>query len=231
MKPISYARQRFPPEVIRHAVWLYFRFALSYRDAEELLAERGEVSDESIRRWVLKFGPEIARNLRRIRPRAHDRWHLDEMVISISGRRMYMWRAVDSEGEMLDVLVQPKRDKAAALRLLRKLLLKQGFVPTTMVTDKLGSYGAALREFGFSGRHEQGLRANNRAENSHQPVRRREQKMQGFKSPKSAQSFVSVHAAIYNTFNIQRHLICRSTLRQFQSDADRAWSNATTAAA
>jgi putative transposase len=219
-------------EVISHAVWLYFRFTLSYRDAEDPLAERGiEVSNESIRRWVLKFGPEIARNLHKARPRPHDQWHLDEIVISISGQRMYMWRAVDSEGEMLDVLVQSRRDKAAALRLLRKLLLKQGYVPTVIVTDKLGSYGAALRDIGFSGRHDRGLRSNNRAENSHQPVRRRERKMQGFKSAKSAQRFVSVRAAVHNTFNIQRHLFCRSTLRQFRGVAHRVWSDATTAAA
>jgi putative transposase len=232
MKPISYARHRFPPDVIRHAVWLYLRFTLSYRDVEDLLAERGiEVSNESIRRWVLKFGPRIARNLRKTRPKPQDRWHLDEIVISIAGQRMYMWRAVDSEGEILDVLVQRRRDKAAALRLLRKLLLRQGFVPTVIVTDKLGSYGAALRDIGFSGRHEQGLRSNNRAENSHQPVRRRERKMQGFKSPRSAQRFVSAHAAVYNTFNIQRHLLCRPTLRQFRGEAHRAWSNATAVAA
>jgi len=156
------------------------------------------VSNESIRRWVLKFGPIIAKNLRAIRPKPHSRWHLDEMVVSIAGRR-----AVDSEGEVLEILVQPQRDKAAALRLLRKLLRRQGFVPTAIVTDKLRSYGAALREIGFSGLHEQGLRANNRAENSHQPLRRRERKMQGFKSIKSAQRFVSVHAAVYNTFNVQ----------------------------
>src|SRR5262249_28064403 len=124
---------------------------------------------------------------------------------------MYMWRAVDGEGEVLDILVQPRRDKAAALRLLRKLLRRQGFVPTVIVTDKLRSYGAALRELGFLGSHKQGLRANNRAENSHQPVRRRERKMQGFKSAKSTQRFVSVQAAVYNTFNVQRHLISRST--------------------
>jgi putative transposase len=175
MKPISYARHRFPPDVIRHAVWLYLRFTLSYRDAEDLLAERGlMVSNESIRRWVLKFGPIIAKNLRESRPKPHCRWHLDEMVASIAGRQMYMWRAVDSEGEVLEILVQSRRDKAAALRLLRKLLRRQGFVPTVIVTDKLRSYGAALREIGFSGLHEQGLRANNRAENSHQPLRRRE---------------------------------------------------------
>jgi len=147
MQPISYARHRFPPDVIRHAVWLYLRFTLSYRDVEDLLAQRGlMVSNESIRRWVLKFGPIIANNLRESRPKAHCRWHLDEMVVSIAGRQMYMWRAVDSEGEVLEILVQPQRDKAAALRLLRKLLRRQGFVPTVIVTDKLRSYGAALRE-------------------------------------------------------------------------------------
>src|ERR1700736_4428627 len=201
MQPISYARHRFPPDIIGHAVWLYLRFTLTYRDVEDLLAERGlMVSNESIRRWVLKFGPIIAKNLRAIRPKPHSRWHLDEMVVSIAGRQMYMWRAVDSEGEVLEILVQLQRDKAAALQLLRKLLRRQGFVPTVIVTDKLRSYGAALREIGFSGLHEQGLRANNRAENSHQPLRRRERKMQGFKSIKSAQRFVSVHAAVYNTF-------------------------------
>ena len=120
MKPISYARHRFPPHVIRHAVWLYLRFTLGYRDVEDLLAERGlTVSNESIRRWVLKFGPMIARNLRMIRPKAYARWHLDEMVVSLSGKQMYMWRAVDNEGEVLEILVQPQRDKAAALRLIR----------------------------------------------------------------------------------------------------------------
>src|ERR687885_2712181 len=158
------ARRHVPPEIIRHTVWLYVRFTLSYRDVEELLAERGiEVSYETVRRWVLKFGPDFARNLRRLRPRASDTWHLDEMVVSIQGRRMYLWRAVDSEGEILDLLVQPKRDEAAALKLMRKLLKKQGYAPSLLVTDKLGSYGAARRELGLSARHEQGLRKNNRA--------------------------------------------------------------------
>src|SRR5207302_8164054 len=144
--PISYARHRFPPVVIRHAVWLYLRFTLSYRDVEDLLAERGlEVSNETIRRWVLKFGPAFARSLRRGRPTPHDSWHLDEMVVSIAGRRMYMWRAVDSEGEVLEVLVQPRRDRAAALKLLRKLLKRQGFAPAVIVTDSLRSYSAARR--------------------------------------------------------------------------------------
>ena len=231
MQPISYARHRFPPDVIRRAVWFYLRFTLSYRDVEDLLAERGlQVSNETVRRWVLKFGPLIARNLRRGRPAPHARWHLDEMVVSIAGRRMYMWRAVDSEGEVLDVLVQPRRDRAAALKLLRKLLKRQGFVPTIIVTDKLRSYGAALVLIGFSGRHEQGLRANNRAENSHLPVRRRERKMQGFKSPSSAQRFVSIHAVVYNIFNIQRHLVRRPTLRRFRAEAHQAWDDAAAAA-
>jgi transposase-like protein len=125
MQPISDARHQFPPEIIRHAVWLYLRFSLSYRDVEELLAERGlNVSHETVRRWVLKFGQAFARNLRRLRPHATDTWHLDEMVVSIQGRRMYLWRAVDSDGEILDVLVQPKRNKAAALKIIRKLLKK-----------------------------------------------------------------------------------------------------------
>jgi putative transposase len=226
MKPISYARHRFPPDVIRHAVWLYLRFTLSYRDVEDLLAERGLiVSNESVRRWVLKFGPVIARNLRSLRPKAYTRWHLDKMVVSLSGKQMYMWRVVDGEGE------QPKRDKAAALRLLRKLLRRQGFAPTVIVTDKLRSYGAALREIGFSGLHEQGLRANNRAENAHQPVRRRERKMQGFKSAKSAQRFVSVHAAVYNTSYVQRHLVSRPTHRRFRTAAHQTWREATAAVA
>ena len=196
------------------------RFTLSYRDVEDLLAERGlTVSNESIRRWVLKFGPVIAKNLRGTRPKPHSRWHLDEMVVSIAGRQMYMWSAVDSEVEVFEILLQPHRDKAAAVRLLRKLHRHRGFVPAVIVTDKLRSYGAALREIGFSGLHEQGLRANNRAENSHQPLRRRERKMQGFKSTKSAQRFVSVHAAVYNTFNVQRHLISRRIQRQFWAAA------------
>jgi transposase-like protein len=230
MTSISYARHRFPPDVISHTV--YLRFTLSYRDVEDLLAERGIiVSNEAIRRWVLKFGPMIAKNLRKSRPQGCSHWHLDEMVVSISGKQMYLWRAVDSEGEVLELLVQPRRDKTAAMRLLRKLLRRQGLVPTAVVTDKLRSYGAALRELGFSGSHRQGLRANNRAENSHQPIRRRERKMQGFKSARSAQRFVSVHAAVYNTFSVQRHLISPPTHRRFRTAAHQCWRDATAPAA
>jgi transposase-like protein len=213
--------------VIQHTVWLYLRFTLSYRDVEDLRAERGlDVSYETIRRWVLKFGLLYARNLRRRRPRPSDRWHLDEMVVTIGGRRMYLWRAVDAEGEILDTLVQPRRNKAAAVKLLHKLMKKLGFAPRLLVTDKLPSYGAANAEIGMTARHEKGLRKNNRVENSHQPVRRRERKMQRFKSAGSAQRFLSSHAAVYNTFNVQRHLISRRTLRGFRAGAMEQWRSA-----
>jgi transposase-like protein len=231
MMHLSYRRHRFPPPIIQHAVWLYLRFTLSYRDVEDLLAERGlDVSYETVRRWVLKFGPMIARNLRRGRPRPSDRWHLDEMVVRIAGKRMYLWRAVDHEGEVLDMLVQRRRDKRAALRLMRKLPRKQGFAPKLLTTDKLGSYGAAFRQLRLACPHEQGLRKNNRAENSHQPVRRRERKMQRFKSAGSAQRFLNIHAAVHNTFNLQRHLISRSMLRTFRAEAAAQWEAAVAAA-
>ena len=231
MTPLCYRRHRFPPEIIPHAIWLYLRFTLSYRDVEELLAERGlDISYETGRRWVLKFGPSIARRLRRQRPPPSDRWHLDEMVVRIAGERMYLWRAVDHEGEVLDVLVQRRRDKRAAAKLMRKLLKTQGVAPAVVVTDKLRSYGAAFTELGLAARHEQGMRKNNRAEVSHQPVRRRERKMQRFKSTGSAQRFLVMHAAVYNTFNVQRHLISRRTLRLFRAEAMQQWHAATMAA-
>ncbi len=227
MKQISYSRHRFPGSIIQHAVWLYFRFPLSYRDVEDMLAERGiDVSYESVRRWALKFGSAYAHRLRRLRPRPDCRWHLDEVFVSIRGKKMYLWRAVDSEGEVLDILVQARRNKKAALKLMRKLLKKQGFVPDAFVTDKLPSYGAALGDLGLSKRHDFGGRKNNRAENSHLPVRQRERRMQRFKSPGSAQRFLSTHAAIYNTFYTQRHLISRKTLRQFRAEATEQWRQA-----
>src|ERR1700750_3039953 len=159
MMELSYRRHRFPPVVIQHAVWLYLRFTLSYRDVEELLVERGrDVSYEAIRQWVLKFGPVFARRLRQHRPRAGSQWHLDEMVVRIRGERLYLWRAVDHEGEILDMLVQRRRDKRAAVRLMRKLLKSQGSTPAVIVTDKLGSYAAAMQHLGLGCRHERGLR-------------------------------------------------------------------------
>ena len=183
MRKISYAGYRFPPEIIHQAIWLYLRFTLSFRDVEDLLAERGiAVSYETVRRWVNHFGPMIAAHLRKRRPKPHATWHLDEVYLKIDGRMVYLWRAVDAEGEVLDVLVQSKRNKHAALKLMRKLLKKYAFAPERLVTDDLRSYGAAARDLGVEHLHERGRWKNNRAENSHQPTRRRERKMQRFKS-------------------------------------------------
>jgi len=225
MKPLSFKRHRFPAEVIRHAVWLYFRFNLSFRDVEELMAQRGiDVSYETIRCWTIKFGPLIARRLKKRRGSPTGRWHLDEMVCKIGGRRMNLWRAVDDEGEVLGVIVQRRRDTEAALKLIRRLIRNQPVEPETITTDGLASYGAALDQLELRHLHRPGrLRDNNRVENSHLPIRRRERQQQRFKSQASAQRFLTTHAAIYNTFNIQRHLISRSTLRRFRADADAAW--------
>ncbi len=226
MKPISFKRHRFPADIIRHAVWLYFRFNLSFRDVEELLAQRGiEVSYETVRCWTIKFGPLIARRLGKRRWAPSPRWHLDEMVCRIGGKRMYLWRAVDDEGEVLDVVVQRRRDTEAATRLLKRLLHNQPVEPASITTDGLASYGAALDLLKLRHIHRpRRLRENNRIENSHLPIRRRERQQQLFKSQASAQRFLTTHAAIYNTFNIQRHLISRSTLRRFRADAATAWA-------
>ena len=232
MSKISYRGYRFPPDIIQRAVWLYFRFTLSFRDVEDLLAERGiEVSYETIRQWTTRFGPGIARDLRSRRPRPHGQWHLDEMFVSISGKWMYLWRAIDAEGEVLDCLVQSRRGARAAKKLMRKLLKKQGITPAIIVTDKLGSYSSALRELGVARRHDTGRWKNNRAENSHQPLRQRERRMKCFKSPGSAQRFLSTHAAVYNVFNVQRHLISRRTLRVFRDQALLTWRHQATVAA
>src|SRR5271163_3607448 len=227
MIKISYGGYRFPPEIIQHAIWLYVRFTLSFRDVEDLLAERGiAVSYETVRRWVNHFGSKIAADLRKRRPKPHARWHLDEVYLKIDGRMVYLWRAVDAEGEVLDVLVQTRRNKQAALKLMRKQLKKYSFVPDQLVTDDLRSYGAAADHLGIARRHEPGRWRNNRAENSHQPTRRRERKMQGFKSIGSAQRFPSTHAAVYNIFNVQRHLTTAQTHRRFRAAAVSAWREA-----
>jgi len=231
MATISYKRHRFPADVIRYAVWLYFRFTLSFRDVEELLAERGiEVSYETIRCWTIKFGHRFAHNLRARRPPPSPRWHLDEMVCKIGGRRVYLWRAVDDEGEVLDLVVQKTRDTVSALRLLKALIMNQPTFPESITTDRYRAYGLALRIIGLDDIHKcEGRRKNNRAENSHLPIRRRERKMQLFKSPLSAQNFLNTHAAVYNTFYIQPHLVSRPTLRKFRSDAHAVWNEATAA--
>src|SRR3954466_6092392 len=196
-----YAGHRFPAEIISHAVWLYFRFPLSLRMVEELLAARGLiVSHETVRQWALKFGQEFANRIRRRLPCAGDKWHLDEVAIKIAGVMHWLWRAVDQTGLLLDVLVQSRRDKRAATRLLRKLLKRQCRAPRVMVTDKLGSYSAAKQELmpGVEHRRHKGL--NNRAENSHQPTRRRERQMKRFSSARQAQRFLSPHDQISNLF-------------------------------
>ncbi len=224
MSKISYDGYRFPPEVIHQAIWLYLRFTLSFRDVEDLLAERGiVVSYETVRRWVNHFGPMIAARLRKRRPKPHASWHLDEVYLKIDGRMVYLWRAVDAEGEVLHVLVQSKRDKHAALKLMRKLLRKYAFAPERLVTDDLRSYGAAARDLGIEHLHERGRWKNNRSENSHQPTRRRERKMQRFKSARSAQKFLSTHAAVFNTFNVQRHLTSAQTHRTLRTAAMSTW--------
>jgi putative transposase len=232
LKPISYKRRRFPPEVIRHAVWLYLRLTLSLRKLGELLAQRVvELSYETIRCWTLKFGRQFAQNLRRPRRKPTTRWHLDEMAVKIGGKRMFLWCSVDDEGEVLETLVQGRRTRSAVLRLLRKLLRNQGVRPEAIVTDKLASYWAAVRDRCLADRHRPGgMRKNNRAENSHPPIRRPERKQQKFKSRASAQKFPATHAAVYNVFNLQPHLIRRPTLRRIQADAHETWAGATAGA-
>jgi putative transposase len=232
MKKISYAGYRFPPEMIHQAIWLYLRFTLSFRDVEDLLAERGlTVSYETVRRWVNHFGPMIAAHPRKRRQKPRTTWRLDEVYLKVDGRMVYLWRAVDAEGEVLDVLVQSKRNKHAALKLMRKLLREYAFVPERLVTDDLRSYSAAVHVFGIEHRQQRGRWRNNRAENSPQQTRRRERKMQRFKSPGSAQKFLSTHAAVYNTFNVQRHLTSAQTHRTLRAAAMDTWRTAVAAAA
>ncbi|WP_339071785.1 IS6 family transposase [Methylovirgula sp. 4M-Z18] len=199
--PVSYKRHRFPPTIIAHAVWLYFRFPLSLRLVEEMLLERGiVVSYETIRRWAIKFGADYARRLRRKAPSRLDIWYLDEVVITVNGEKRYLWRAVDQEGYVLDEILQIQRNTKAARRLLTRLLRKQGRPPKRIVTDKLGSYSAARRKVMPNIDHWQHKGLNNRAENSHVPIRKRERIMQGFRSWPGLQRFVSTFSAVRNHF-------------------------------
>lgn len=220
----QYKNHRFPPEIIAHAVWLYHRFCPSFRDVEELLAARGIiVSYEAVRQWCLKFGPAFAKQLRHRQGRPGDTWHLDEMVVTIAGKRHYLWCAVDQDGDVLDILVQKQRNTHAAKRFFRKLLKGLQYVPRKIVTDKLGSYGAARRELLPSVDHCQDKRANNRAEVSHQPTRQQERQMRRFKSPGQAQRFLSVHGPINNLFRAGRHLLRAAQYRLFRARAFATW--------
>ena len=216
---------RFPGEVISHAVWLYFRFPLSLRMVEEMLAARGiDVSHETVRQWARKFGQAFANQIRRRLPNPGDKWHLDEVCLMIRGTKHWLWRAVDQTGIVLDVLVQSRRDKRAAKRLLRKLMKRQGRAPRVMITDKLASYSAAKRELmpGVEHRRHKGL--NNRAENSHQPTRRRERQMKRFKSPGQAQRFLSAHDPIYNLFHLRRDHVTAIQYRVARMRAFATWA-------
>src|ERR671929_1202740 len=235
MKPTRhprYARHRFPAEVISYTVWLYFRFPLSLRMVEEMLAARGMVvSHETVRQWALKFGQDFANQIRRRLPRAGEKWHLDEVAIKIAGQKHWVWRAVDQDGLVLDILVQSRRDKRAAKRLLRKLLKRQCRAPRVLITDKLPSYGAAKREMMPGVEHRQHKGLNNRAENSHQPTRRRERQMKRFKSAGQAQRFLSAHDGINNLFPLRRDHLSADQYRAARTQAFQTWAEVTGVAA
>ena len=226
----SYRGYRFPPEIISHAVWLYHRFCLSFRDVEDLLAKRGViVSYETIRQWCRKFGPVYAHHLTRRRGRMGGTWHLDELFVTIRGERHYLWRAVDQDGDTIDILVQPRRDRLAAERFFNRLLTAQRSEPRRLVTDKLGSYAAAHRRLMPSVPHDTAQYANNRAEVSHQPTRQRERQMRRFKSVAQAQRFLPVHAVILNLFRVGRHLLRPANHRILRARSFLAWSEVTCA--
>ena len=227
-EPVCYPRHRFPAEIISHAVWLYHVFSLSLRDVELILAERGVVvTHESIRHWCRKFGADFAHRLRRRRPRPGDTWHLDEVFIRIRGVLHYLWRAVDQHGVVLDILVQDRRNGAAAKRFFRRLLRGLKYKPRRLITDGLRSYGVAQRAVLPDVRHRTSRYLNNRAENSHRPTRRRERQMQRFKSSDQAQDFLSAHSMIYGHFRPRRHLLTAAGYRRVRAKAFRIWRQET----
>ena len=228
--PNPYSGYRYPTEIISHAVYLYFRFALSYRDLEEILAARGiVVTYEAIRQWCLKFGQQYANKIRHRRGYLGDTWFMDEVFLTINGERHYLWRAVDQDGDVLDILVQRHRDRKAAKRFFRKLLKGMRYSPRAIVTDKLRSYGAAKKEIMPGVMHWQDKWENNRAENSHQPTRQRERQLRRFKSQGHAQRFLSAHGPINNLFRIGRHLLKAKHYRWFRDQAFDIWSEVTSA--
>ena len=220
-----YHRHRFPAEIIAEAVWLYFRFPLSFLMVEDMLAYKGIiVTHKTVRQWAEKFGRDYANKIRRRTPRLGDKWHLDEAVVSINGKKHFLWRAVDQDGFVLEVLVQSRRDTKAAKRLIRKLLTNYGYAPRVMITDKLKSYAAANRQIGLTScDHRQHKGLNNRAENSHQPIRRREQVMKRFKSTRQLQRFISIHDPIANLHHFPRNKFSSSTHRQLRQAAMTVW--------
>jgi len=224
MRTPNYTGHRFPPAIIGHAVWLYCRFALRYRDVEELLAERGVVlTDETVRQWCRKFGQTYANGLRRSRPRTGDKWHLDAVFITINGQTHYLWRAVDRDGTVLDILVQSRRNKAAAKKFFRKLLKGLQYVPRVLITDKLASYGAARQAVLSSVEHRRHKGLNNRAENAHQPTRERERRMRRCKSPGHAQRFLAAYGPIASHFRPRRHRLTATAHRRTRDERFATW--------
>ena len=223
----TYKRHRFPPDIIAYAVWLYYRFNLSHRDIEDLLAERGIiVSYETIRLWCIKFGAKYSKRLKRRHRGFGDTFYIDEVFVKINGKQHYLWRAVDQDGEVVDVFLQAKRDGTAAKRFFRRLLRSNGGEPRKIVTDKLRSYPLAHREVIPEAIHVTDRYANNRAEQSHEMTRVRERGMRRFKSVGQAQQFVTVHAAVQNLFNLGRHLVRAQHYRDLRVSAFDEWSRA-----
>jgi len=225
-----YRGYRFPTEIIAHAVWLYFRFSLSFREVEELLAQRGiTVTYETVRQWCRRFGRAYARRLRQRRGQLGDTWHIDELFVSINGRRQYLWRAVDQDGDVLDILVQARRNRRAAAQFFRPLLKRQGRLPRRLITDTLRSYPAAHRAVMPSVVHCTDQYANNRVEVSHQATRQRERQMRRFKSTAHLQRFASIHAVVQNLFRIGRHLLRATHHRLLRRRAFAEWDTVTCA--
>lgn len=225
-----YKHHRFPPEIIQYAVWLYYRFNLSYRDIEDLLAEqRITVSYEAIRIWCSKFGAFYARRLKRQHKGFGDTFFLDEVFVKIQGKQHYLWRAVDQDGEVVDVFLQPRRDAKTAKRFFKQLLKRHQGKPRKIVTDQLRSYGVAHRELMPGSIHDTTKYANNRAELSHQPTRVRERGMRKFKSVAQAQRFLLIHAEVTNLFNLGRHLVAAKHYRYFRPRAFASWKSAVAA--
>ena len=228
----SYKRHRFPPEIIGYAVWLYYRFALSFRDVEELLGSKGvTVSYEAVRLWCGKFGPDFARKLRPPRKRLGRCWFVDEVFIRINGTIHYLWRAVDHNGVVVDILVQAKRDRVAAERFFCHLIHSAGTLPHTVVTDRLRSYSAALPRVLPKVKHRRGHWLNNRAENSHQPTHERERRMRRFKSPEQAQRFLSIYSTVSSHFRPRRHRLTARRYRAVRQQRFRQWNSAVQATA
>jgi len=221
----TYKRHRFPPDIISYAVWLYHRFNLSHRDIEDLLAERGiTVTRESIRLWCIKFGAVYARRFKRTHQGFGDTFYIDEVFVRINGKQHYLWRAVDQDGEVVDVFLQARRDGAAATRFFKRLLRSNGCEPRKIVTDRLRSYGVARRELMPEVIHSNGQYENNRAEQSHEATRVRERGMRKFKSVGQAQRFLGVQAAVNNLFNLGRHLVRAQHYRDLRAGAFIKWS-------